>query len=52
MPGRFKFAKRRQQFVSVHNETLSVAVMCVNNPDRSPARSRGPSRSPNSNQLC
>jgi hypothetical protein len=32
---RFKFQKRRQLVVSMHNETLSVA-MCVNDPDCSP----------------
>ena len=31
---RFQFQKRRQLFVRVHNETLSVA-MRVHNPDRS-----------------
>ena len=34
----FKFQKRDQQFLRVHNETPSVAAMCVCNPDRSPAR--------------
>ena len=34
---RFEFKKRRQQFIRVHNETLSVAAMCVCNPDRSPS---------------
>jgi hypothetical protein len=33
---RFKFDKRRQFLISVHNETLSVAAMRVSNPDRSP----------------
>jgi hypothetical protein len=33
----FKFEKRRQLFIRVHNETLSVAPMRVRNPDRSPA---------------
>jgi hypothetical protein len=28
--------KRRQLFIGTHYETLSVAVMCVDNPDRSP----------------
>jgi hypothetical protein len=32
----FKFSKPRQLVVGTHNETLSVAAMCVNNPDRSP----------------
>jgi hypothetical protein len=30
---RFKFQKRRQLFIRSQNETLSVAAMCVNNPD-------------------
>jgi hypothetical protein len=34
---RLKFKKRRQQFISVQNETLSVVAMRVSNPDRSPA---------------
>jgi hypothetical protein len=33
---RFKFDKRRQLFISSHNETLSVPAMRVRNPDRSP----------------
>jgi hypothetical protein len=28
----FKFHKRSQQFIRVHNETLSVVAMCVSNP--------------------
>jgi hypothetical protein len=35
---RFEFQKRRQLFIRMHNETLSVAAMCVSNPDRSPVR--------------
>jgi hypothetical protein len=35
---RFEFDKRSQLFVGVHNETFSVAAVCVNNPDRSPLR--------------
>jgi len=31
----FEFEKRRQLFIQVHNETLSIIVMCVSNPDRS-----------------
>ena len=34
---RFKFPKRGQLFVGIHNETLSVAAMRVSDPDRSPA---------------
>jgi hypothetical protein len=30
---RFEFEKRSQLFIRVHNETLSVAAMRVNNPD-------------------
>jgi hypothetical protein len=37
----FKFNKRSQPFVGVHNETLSVAAMRENNPDRSPLRIHG-----------
>jgi hypothetical protein len=33
---RFKFNKRGQLFIGVHNETLSVVTVRVNNPDRSP----------------
>jgi hypothetical protein len=32
----FKFQKRRQLFIRVHNETLSVIAVRVSNPDRSP----------------
>jgi hypothetical protein len=32
----FKFNKRSQLVVGVHNETLSVVAMCVNNPDVRP----------------
>jgi len=35
---RFEFRKRSQFFIGTHNETLSVAAMCVSNPDYSPAR--------------
>jgi len=34
--GRFEFDKRRQLFIGVHNETLSVVPMRVSNPERSP----------------
>jgi len=33
---RFKFHKRRQQFIRTHNERLSVVAMRVHNPDPSP----------------
>jgi hypothetical protein len=33
---RFKFYKRGQLFISVHNETLSVIAVRIGNPDRSP----------------
>jgi hypothetical protein len=33
---RLEFQKRSQLFIRVHNEALSVAAMCVNNPDCSP----------------
>jgi hypothetical protein len=32
---RFKFQKRRQLFICMHNKTLSVAPMSVHNPERS-----------------
>ena len=32
----FKFQKSRQLFIRVHNETLSVVAMRVNDPDRLP----------------
>jgi hypothetical protein len=38
---RFEFRKRSQLFIRSHNETLSVASMCVSNPDRLPARIYG-----------
>jgi hypothetical protein len=31
----FEFNKRSQLFIRTHNETLSVAAMRVDNPDRS-----------------
>jgi hypothetical protein len=31
---RFEFQKRSQYFIDTHNETLSVAAVRVNNPDR------------------
>jgi hypothetical protein len=31
----FEFQKRSQLFIGVHNETLSVVAVCINNPDRS-----------------
>jgi hypothetical protein len=33
---RFEFQKNGQLFIHTHNETLSVAAMCICNPDRSP----------------
>jgi hypothetical protein len=33
---RFQFQKRRQLFIRVHNEKLSVVAVRVSNPDRSP----------------
>jgi hypothetical protein len=38
--GPLQFHKRSQLFVGTHRETLSVVTMSVNNPDRSPLRSR------------
>ena len=37
----FKFEKRCQFFIGVHNETLSVVAMCVCNTDRSFAEIQG-----------
>jgi hypothetical protein len=37
----FEFKKRRQLFIRVHNETLSVVAMRVSNEDCSPARIHG-----------
>jgi hypothetical protein len=33
--------KRRQRFICADNETLSIAVMCIGNEDRSPLTIRG-----------
>ncbi len=33
--------KRRELFIRTHNETLSVAAMCVGNPDRAPVGING-----------
>jgi hypothetical protein len=38
---RFKLNKRSQLFIRMHNETLSVAAMRVNNPDGLPLRIDG-----------
>jgi hypothetical protein len=35
---RFQFQKCSQLFIRVHNETLPVIAVCINNPDRSPLR--------------
>jgi hypothetical protein len=37
----FKFEKRSQLFIRVHNVTLSIVAMRVNNPDRSPVGIHG-----------
>jgi len=37
---RFQFQKGRQLFIRTHNETFSVAAMCVCNPDCSPVENR------------
>jgi hypothetical protein len=49
---RFKFDKRSQLFIRSHNETLSVAAMCVGNKDRSPHWNQSQRRSPNSIRHC
>jgi hypothetical protein len=37
----FKFNKRAELFIRVHNETLSVVSVRISNPDRSPLRING-----------
>jgi hypothetical protein len=37
----FEFHKRRQLFIRMHNETLSVAPTCVSNADRLPVGIQG-----------
>ena len=37
----FKFNKRTELLVGMHNKAPSVAAMCVNYPDRSPLRING-----------
>jgi hypothetical protein len=37
----FQFKKRSQLFIGAHNETLSVAAMCVSNEDCSPVGIHG-----------
>jgi hypothetical protein len=48
----FKFRKRSQSFIRTHNEPLTVAAMCVSNPDDPPLGIQSLRRSPNSNPLC
>ena len=43
---RFKFKKHSQLFIRSHSETLSVAAMCVNNPDRLPVDINGRNAAP------
>jgi hypothetical protein len=43
---RFKFHKRSQLFIRMHNKTVSVAAMRVSNADCSPARIEWRARSP------
>ena len=43
---RFKFQKSCQLFISVNNEALSVAAMCVGNPDYSSAGTHGCNTAP------
>jgi hypothetical protein len=38
---RFEFHKRRQLFIRMDNETLSIVTMRISNPDRSPGRIHG-----------
>jgi hypothetical protein len=38
---RFKFNKRSQLFIRVHNEPLSIVAMRVSNEDRSSVRIHG-----------
>jgi hypothetical protein len=37
----FQFQKRSQLFIGTHNEALSIAAMCVCNPDCSPVGIKG-----------
>jgi hypothetical protein len=46
-----QFNKRSQLFISVRNETLSVAAMCVNDPDCSLFAIPRLRRNPDSNRL-
>jgi hypothetical protein len=46
---RFEFHKRGELFIRSHNEPLSIAAMCVDNPDRSLRAAK--SRLPRRNQL-
>jgi hypothetical protein len=39
-PG-FAFEKRSQFFIRSHNETLSIAAMCIGNPDCAPFAIQG-----------
>jgi len=38
---RFKLNNRSQRFIGPHNETISVAVTCISDKDRSPVGIRG-----------
>jgi hypothetical protein len=38
---RFQLEKSTQLFICTHNETFSIAAMCVRNPDCSPVRING-----------
>ena len=42
----FQLNKGSQLPISLHNETLSIAAMCVNNPDRSPSKIQRLGKSP------
>ena len=48
----FKFHKRGQLFIGVHNKAFSVVAMRVGNPDGSPVRNQRLRRTPNSNWIC
>jgi len=49
---RFQFPKRSQLFIRMHNETLSVIAVRINNPDCSPVGINRWDAAPSSNRLC
>jgi hypothetical protein len=47
----FQFQKRSQLFIRTHNETLSIAAVCVSNPDVRPLESTAETQPKNFNRL-